>query len=348
MFGCSLPGSGCCSAFPPPRYLCHSLHCCSAFPPPRYLCHSLHCYSAFPPPRYLCHSLHCYSAFPPPSYPCHSLHCCLFFFLQSGSDGEFFWNKSEQGLILGAFFYGYITTQVLGGWLAENFGGKHLYGLGILCTAALTLLTPIAARADFKFLIAVRVLEGVGEVCICRRLVWTNERNTFGAFVVTLKRFIAFSNGESLSSNHLCARPPWISAPCNCCSLCSETCCRMRWFLLRMTSQKATSGQYIFWNSAQWRCVLQSGHLQRHTWIRSYDLWSRDMDFNKTSREEACIIPDRKLDFNGPRIEVHGASCGGHLPAVAWTAKMIDWWLNSCWIWCFRLISFDSLHTLGR
>ena len=34
----------------------------------------------------------------------------------------------------------------------------------------------------------------------------------------------------------------------------------------------------------------------------------------------------KPLAVNGwerPRIEVHGASCGGHLPAVAWTAKMM-------------------------
>ena len=48
--------------------------------------------------------------------------------------------------------------------MAEKVGGKYLYGLGVLCTAVLTLLTPIAARASPYFFIAVRVLEGIGEV----------------------------------------------------------------------------------------------------------------------------------------------------------------------------------------
>ena len=26
------------------------------------------------------------------------------------------WNSAEQGLVLSAFFWGYITTQILGGW----------------------------------------------------------------------------------------------------------------------------------------------------------------------------------------------------------------------------------------
>jgi len=80
--------------------------------------------------------------------------------------GEFNWDANVQGLILGSFFYGYITTQIPGGWLAEKFGGKWLYGLGILCTAILTLLTPIAARTHVYLLLAVRILEGIGEVII--------------------------------------------------------------------------------------------------------------------------------------------------------------------------------------
>ena len=70
---------------------------------------------------------------------------------------------------MGSFFYGYILTQLPGGWLAERIGGKKLYGFGILCTAALTLLTPVAARFNFYALIALRVLEGIGEVSIYLR-----------------------------------------------------------------------------------------------------------------------------------------------------------------------------------
>ena len=81
-------------------------------------------------------------------------------------EGEFSWDKDLQGLILGSFFYGYICTQIPGGWLAEKFGGKWLFGLGVLGTAILTLLTPVAARLSVGTLLAVRVVEGIGEVCI--------------------------------------------------------------------------------------------------------------------------------------------------------------------------------------
>ena len=68
-----------------------------------------------------------------------------------------------QGLILGSFFYGYVATQIPGGFLAEKYGGKWIYGLGTLCTAILTLLTPLAAEAGAGTFIALRVLEGLGE-----------------------------------------------------------------------------------------------------------------------------------------------------------------------------------------
>ena len=66
--------------------------------------------------------------------------------------------------MLSAFFYGYIVTQILGGWLATRCGGKHVYGVGIVMTSILTLLTPIAADISVWVLVALRVTEGIFEV----------------------------------------------------------------------------------------------------------------------------------------------------------------------------------------
>ena len=68
------------------------------------------------------------------------------------------------GIILGSFFYGYIFTQLPGGWIASKYGAKRVFGYGVLCTSILTLLTPLAAKFSIYALIAVRVLEGFGEV----------------------------------------------------------------------------------------------------------------------------------------------------------------------------------------
>lgn len=80
-----------------------------------------------------------------------------------GNTGEFNWNQNEQGIILSSFFYGYLFTQVPGGWLSMRYGGKLVLGLGVLGTCVLTLLTPLAARGSIYWLIVVRVLEGFGE-----------------------------------------------------------------------------------------------------------------------------------------------------------------------------------------
>eukprot|EP00111_Clytia_hemisphaerica_P003448 TCONS_00009856-protein len=79
-------------------------------------------------------------------------------------DGEFLWDQNRQGLILGAFFYGYLITQVPGGWLANRYGGKWVYAVGMLFCNIMTALTPVAARTSYMFLIAARVIEGLGQV----------------------------------------------------------------------------------------------------------------------------------------------------------------------------------------
>ncbi|XP_051247270.1 sialin [Dicentrarchus labrax] len=73
------------------------------------------------------------------------------------------WNSETQGWLLGAFFFGYLCTQIPGGYLSGHYGGKMFLGVGVLGTAALTLLTPLAAQLGSYWLFALRALEGFGE-----------------------------------------------------------------------------------------------------------------------------------------------------------------------------------------
>ncbi|XP_041979313.1 sialin [Aricia agestis] len=104
--------------------------------------------------------------------------------------GDFNWTPEQQSIILGSFFYGYVLTQVPGGRIAEKFGGKLVYGVGVLLTAIFTILSPIAAFVDFKFFIVVRVLEGLGEGvtypamhAMLARWIPPLERSKFAAYV---------------------------------------------------------------------------------------------------------------------------------------------------------------------
>lgn len=80
------------------------------------------------------------------------------------SAGEFVWTEKTQGIILGAFFLGYVTTNVPGGRMAEKMGGKLIYGLGIFLTAVLTVISPFAAYWGLVPFLVVRVAEGFTEV----------------------------------------------------------------------------------------------------------------------------------------------------------------------------------------
>lgn len=78
-------------------------------------------------------------------------------------DGEFNWDSKQQGFILGCFYYGYVSTQILGGYLAERFGGKVIMGGGLLASSVITMLFPVAAKTSTGFFIALRVVQGMCE-----------------------------------------------------------------------------------------------------------------------------------------------------------------------------------------
>lgn len=76
---------------------------------------------------------------------------------------EFQWNQTIRGVVLSSFFYGYLATQVLGGWLADRYGGKVVLGFGVLWWSIFTLLTPPAAFISLTVLFIARVGMGLGE-----------------------------------------------------------------------------------------------------------------------------------------------------------------------------------------
>lgn len=102
---------------------------------------------------------------------------------------DFDWDSKTQGLVLSSFFYGYIVTQILGGWLAGRLGGNRVYGIGVAATAVFTLLTPPLANASVYLLVAVRVIEGLfeGVTYPCMHAVWARwapplERSHLASF----------------------------------------------------------------------------------------------------------------------------------------------------------------------
>ena len=56
---------------------------------------------------------------------------------------EFGWSDSVNGVVLSAFFVGYLCTQVIGGWAAARFSGYVVLALAVLGYSVATLLTPL-------------------------------------------------------------------------------------------------------------------------------------------------------------------------------------------------------------
>src|ERR1700675_2739749 len=52
------------------------------------------------------------------------------------------YDVAAQGLVLSAFFWGYLWPQLAGGWMADRFGGKRILALGVAVWSAATFLTP--------------------------------------------------------------------------------------------------------------------------------------------------------------------------------------------------------------
>ena len=113
---------------------------------------------------------------------------------------ELGWSDATKGIVLSAFFVGYIFFQVIGGWLSNRYGGKIVLGTAVVLWSAFTMLTPLAAATgSMILLLGARVLLGAGEAAaapavlgVYGRWIPANERSravalfSSGAIVGTL------------------------------------------------------------------------------------------------------------------------------------------------------------------
>lgn len=77
--------------------------------------------------------------------------------------GELGWSDTDKGLVLSSFFIGYLIMQILGGILANRFGGRNVFFGAVMIWSAFTMLTPPAAEMSFSALIFARFMVGFGE-----------------------------------------------------------------------------------------------------------------------------------------------------------------------------------------
>nr|XP_020461913.1 vesicular glutamate transporter 1-like isoform X2 [Monopterus albus] len=76
---------------------------------------------------------------------------------------QFDWDPETVGMIHGSFFWGYIVTQIPGGFICQKFAANRVFGFAIVATSFLNVLIPTAARIHFGCVIIVRVCQGLVE-----------------------------------------------------------------------------------------------------------------------------------------------------------------------------------------
>jgi MFS family permease len=77
------------------------------------------------------------------------------------ADEGFDWDSQEQGMILGAYFYGFMVLMLPGGFLAEKYGGRWVLLVSTLVGSLISLIQPIAAKEwGANYLSASRAIQG--------------------------------------------------------------------------------------------------------------------------------------------------------------------------------------------
>ncbi|KQK05973.1 hypothetical protein BRADI_2g23690v3 [Brachypodium distachyon] len=73
------------------------------------------------------------------------------------------WSSSFVGIVQSSFLWGYVFSSMVGGALADRYGGKKVMAGAAVLWSLATFLTPWAASKSAAMLLAVRVLFGLAE-----------------------------------------------------------------------------------------------------------------------------------------------------------------------------------------
>ncbi|KAL9247010.1 hypothetical protein vseg_020484 [Gypsophila vaccaria] len=73
------------------------------------------------------------------------------------------WSTSFVGIVQSSFLWGYIVSSVIGGAMADNFGGVRVMSWGVAFWSLATLFTPWAADLSPTCLLAVRAFFGLAQ-----------------------------------------------------------------------------------------------------------------------------------------------------------------------------------------
>lgn len=100
---------------------------------------------------------------------------------------------------MSSFFYGYVITQIPFGILAKRYGNIYFLGIGMMINSVFGLLVPVAANMGIWWLIAVRFIQGLGEVSIELKQVQRVSKRIF--VTRNIVHNLIFGNGQKCRSS---------------------------------------------------------------------------------------------------------------------------------------------------
>ncbi|XP_071109858.1 sialin-like [Haliotis cracherodii] len=87
-----------------------------------------------------------------------------------------YFSRDLEGVLFSSYYYGYLTTPFVGGFLAARFGPKKMIGLSLITCSLITLLLPMAFRVNFYLAVSLRVTLGFasGVVLPSQQVLWSH------------------------------------------------------------------------------------------------------------------------------------------------------------------------------
>ncbi|GFT50038.1 vesicular glutamate transporter 3 [Nephila pilipes] len=87
-----------------------------------------------------------------------------------GKPPEFNWTPGIIGVMDSSFFWGYLLTNIPGGFLATKYPANRVFGSAIAISAGLNFLIPKSAEIHASAVMFVRVLQGLVEILVLVKL----------------------------------------------------------------------------------------------------------------------------------------------------------------------------------
>ncbi|UYV62379.1 SLC17A5 [Cordylochernes scorpioides] len=117
-------------------------------------------------------------------------------------------------MLVGAFYYGYITSQMLGGWVTEMLGARWLFTLAVLASSAATLAlpwaAPLGASATFGLRLGCGLAQGMAYTALYAAMGrWAPPRERASLLAVAMTGNQVGSILGMLATGFLCLNPGW-------------------------------------------------------------------------------------------------------------------------------------------